>query len=112
MEADRLRAIAESHLKTPCEIHGAAEVEDGQGGWTKTPVIKETTRCRITAGGRVSEMAADIAAKLQGREVYGYKLPFASTVCVGDTIQAAGRIFEVLSLSQAPDGTLSLGWCV
>ena len=112
MEADRRQAIAESHLPTPCTVSSVAPTADGQGGFTKPETVKETTVCRITAGGSVSDMSAPVADKLQGREAYRYKLPYASSVAVGDIITAVGQSFEVLSRSKSPEGTLTLGWCV
>lgn len=109
MEASRLAAIATAHLPTPCVVMGATRAPDGSGGYTSTLVLKETTMCGLSGGVMQGDIAAEVAAKLQGRNAYRFRLPADTLASVGDEIVVIARRFELLSLAVAPGATLARG---
>jgi len=111
MEASDFQEVAASHLPLACTVVGVARSADGSGGWTNTETAKETTVCGLAGGVLQGDISADVAAKLQGRNAYRYRLPIGTSAVVGDRLTVGARTFDLLSLIAAPDATLARGLC-
>jgi len=94
-----------------CSLMGVTRTPDGAGGYTEVPTLKQTTHCGLSGGVMVGEISAEVAAKLQGRNVYRFRLPSDSPAAIGDGLVVGARTFSLLSLACAPDATVQRGLC-
>ena len=92
------RRLAAEYRFDAYTVVRTVNADDGEGGGTPTEGVVEAGSCNLTAGATRPEERA-VADQAQSTAPYVLRnLPWNTILAASDTVQVAGRTFEVLGV--------------